>query len=855
MPLTPGEKLGPYEIVAPLGAGGFGEVYKARDTRLDRTVAVKVLPERIAQREELRARFEREARAVASLNHPNICSLFDIGPGYMAMELIDGETLAARISKGAIPLEQALKYAVQIADALDRAHRAGVTHRDVKPQNIMITRDGVKVLDFGLAKAAAASKPGPTEETLTVLTTEGTVMGTPQYMAPELFEGKEADARADIWAFGAVLYEMVTGRKAFEGKNYASLVGAILSANPAPVTPGWLGRLVKRCLEKDPEERYQSMRDLVLDLRNPPMEAAIATTNRWPWAIAAAAMTLIAVGLAAVHFTEKPVVAPETRVDIVTPPTSSPGSFAISPDGRKLAYAANSDGASRLWVRSLDSDAAQALPATEGAVRPFWSPDGKSLGFFAENKLNRIDLAGGQPQPLAEIPTTASNGAWTADGMIVFAYRATGPLERMPAGGGPSTVLTSLAEGEIRHYAPRLLPGSRQFLFASYGASTGAPGALWLGSLDGNRPRRIAEFDAATESPAEFLASDWLVRVKGSVLAAQRFNVSTGQLSGDPVTLARPVGIDSYTRFGSFSVSPTGTVAWRSSAGGSRQLLWFNRAGRNLGALGAADDSSLVYPEISPDGKRVAVARGLNGSRDIWIQESTRASRFTFDPADDAFPIWSPDGSRVVFMSRHPGIGDLYQKPADGSGSDQLLLQSEESKVPCSWSPDGRFILYMSTQNNFDLMILPLFGDRKPYPFLSTPFTETQGVFSPDGKWVAYQSNEAGRFEIYVRPFPGPGGQWQISTGGGTSPRWRSDGKELYYLTPDNKLMSAAATAQGGTFQPGTPEVLFQTHAARTTNKPQYDVSRDGRFLIDSELEDAVTEPIHLLLNWRPPAK
>jgi hypothetical protein len=876
MPLSPGEKLGPYEILAALGAGGFGEVYKARDTRLDRTVAIKVLPERIAQRDDLRARFEREARAVASLNHPNICSLFDIGPGYMVMELIDGETLASRIAKGPIPLDQSLKFAIQIADALDRAHRAGVTHRDVKPQNIMLTRDGIKVLDFGLAKSAA-SKPAPTEETLTVLTAEGTVMGTPQYMAPELFGGKEADARADIWAFGAVLYEMVTGRKAFEGKNYASLVGAILSADPVPVTPRWLDLLVRRCLQKDPDDRYHCMRDLVLDLRTPPVEPAASTKpHRWP-RIAAGAMTLIAACLAALHFAEKPELAPETRLDIVTPPTNSPASFALSPDGRKVAYVATTDGVSRLWVRPLDSISAQPLPGTENALNPFWSPDSRSLGFFADGKLKRIDLGGGQPQNLADVgATTTGQGAWSADGNILFTPIGLSALHRIPAAGGQAVAATRLASGEAGHSNPRFLatnkPGDRDFLFRSLGT---AP-ALWVGSLDGGvEPRRVTALGIG-ESAGEYLAPGWMVRVRGNALNGQRFDPASGRLSGDPVAIAQAVGVDPFSGAGAFSVAAPdsssrqghgASIAWRSGTGDRRRLFWFNRAGNNVGAPGAAmEDPGSSFPEISPDGKRVAFTRGTVGSRDLWIREGARTSRFTHDPADDFFTIWSPDGARVVFTSNRKGPLDLYVKAADGSGSEEPLLQSSDTKRPNSWSPDGRFILYWSSRNNGDLMVLPMpdpltkSGGSQPYPFLSTPFNENQGVFSPDGKWVAYASNESGRYEIYVRPFPGPGGEWQVSTGGGTMPRWRPVGAggkfELYYHSPDQKLMAVTVSVAGGTLLPGTPEVLFPTHMGpEGIFRQGYDVARDGRFLIVTQMDDGSTEPIHLLLNWHPPGK
>ena len=505
MPLTPGDKLGPYEILSPLGVGGMGEVYKARDTRLDRSVAVKVLPEHIAKREDLRARFEREARAVASLNHPNICTLHDIGNQdgviYMVMELMEGETLAARIEKGPIPLEQALAYAAQIADALDRAHRAGVTHRDVKPANIMLTRDGVKVLDFGLAKSTTA--PGPNDATLVAsLTTEGSIIGTPQYMAPEQFEGKEADARADIWAFGAVLYEMVTGQKAFQGKSYSTLVGAILAADPPmtvkPFTPSWLERLARRCLAKDPEDRWQSMRDVVLDLRTPPLEtnATTAKPNHWKWATAAAT----ALAIAAVVFPLRKNAEPPAQFKTdITPPAATSftntvniGGSAIAPDGKTLAFVVtNAKGETLLHLRPIDSLEARALPGTENAARPFWSPDSKSIGFGASGKLKRIDVAGGVPLILCDTPV-ARGGTWNQDEVILYADQTAG-LNRIPASGGAPVPVTKVdaAKGERYHYFPQFLPGGKEFLFLVRSNDAARAGAYRASIYWGSRSESV----------------------------------------------------------------------------------------------------------------------------------------------------------------------------------------------------------------------------------------------------------------------------------------------------------------------------------------------------------------------------
>jgi len=838
MPLAVGDRLGPYEILSPIGAGGMGDVYKARDTRLDRTVAIKT------SKVEFSERFELEARAVAALNDAHICQLYDVGTNYLVMELIEGVPL-----KGPLPIDKAVEYGGQILDALDAAHKKGITHRDLKPANILVTRQGIKLLDFGLAKQ---TEPLKETDVTRALTGQGQILGTLHYMAPEQLQGKDADARSDIFSFGCVLYEMLSGARAFSGSSPASVIAAILEREPEPLkTTPPLDRVIRTCLAKDPEQRFQNARDLKTALlwaveREPVTSASPQPRLGMTGWIAAGVFAAIAVAVSILYFRASSVTAAETRVDIVTPVTNFPGAFALSPDGRKIAYVA----ASRLWVRSLDSTSAQSLPGTEGGLNPFWSPDGRSLGFFSGQKLKRIDLPGGQPQNLADAPATNNQGTWSTDGVILFTTGVGTPLSRVPASGGQGAA-TKLGKGQTGHRAPRFLSGGRQFLFISSGTDS----AIWLGSLDHAGPRRITAIAPTTDSAGEYLAPGWLVRVRQGNLVAQRFDAGRGQLSGDPVTLAQAVGVDPTSLAGWFSVADSGTIVWRMGVGTLRQLFWFNRSGRNVGAFGPGDESTLFNPELSPDGKRVAITRRPLGSGDIWMQEGTRTSRFTFDPADDRYSIWSPEGARVVFASARKEAFDLYQKPANRSGSEEILLQSADDKRPNSWSPDGRFILYNSSQNDGDLMVLPLTGGRKPFPFLSTPFNEQQGTFSPDGKWVAYQSNESGRNEIYVRPFPGPGGQGQVSTGGGISPRWRADGKELYYVAPDLKLMAAAVVAQGTTFTPGPPEALFQTHIVGSVNKQQYDVSRDGRFLVNTDLESTSTEPIHLLLNWKPPGK
>ncbi len=838
---SPGAKLGPYEIVSPIGEGGMGRVWRARDTRLGRDVALKI------SKTEFTDRFEREARAIAAFNHPNICQIYDVGPDYLVMELIDGTTL-----KGPLAPEKAVEYACQILDALAAAHAKGIVHGDLKPPNILVTARGIKLLDFGLARETSA--PRNTDATVSV-TQEAQITGTLEYMAPEQLQGREADARSDIFSFGCVLYEMLSGVRVFSGSSAASVIAAILEREPKPlVTIGpALDRVLRACLAKDPERRFQTAIDLKRNLTWAMEAGPVATVPtqkaRLPWILAAAA-ALAAIAIAALHFAALKPAPPETRVDIVTPATSSPASFAVSPDGRRVAYVASPGGASRLFVRPLDSTSAQSLPGTEGALNPFWSPDSRSLGFFADQKLKRIDLAGGQPFTLAGVTNLTAQGTWNSEGTILFSPGGAGPLFRVSSSGGPAVAVTKLASSQGFHRTPRFLASGRQFLFYA----TGADPSLWLGSLDGTAPRRIAAIAPGTDSAAEYLSSGWLIWVRQSVLVAQRFDVARGTLSGDPVTLAHGVGVDPVSLAGAFSVSPNGVIAWRAGSVSRRQLIWFTRSGHNAGALGAPDDSNLLHPEISPDGQRVAVTRGPIGFGDIWIEEGGRSSRFTFDPSDDRYAIWSPDGARIAFSSRRTVALDIYAQPANASGRAEPLFQSENTKVPNSWSPDGRFLLYWSSRDNGNLMLLPLSGaDRKPVSFLSTSFTEMQGAFSPDGKWVAYQSSESGRYEIYVRPFPGPGGRWPVSTGGGISPRWRADGKELYYLAPDAKLMAVAVSARGAAFTARAPEPLFFTHIAPGVFKPQYAVARDGRFLINTELETASSEPIHLLLNWKPP--
>ena len=862
MPLSTGDKLGPYEIVSPIGEGGMGEVYKARDTRLERSVAIKVLPEHIAKREDLRARFEREARAVASLNHPNICVVHDIGSqdghGYMVMEYMEGETLAARIAKGALPLEQALKFAVQIADALDRAHRAGVTHRDVKPANIMLTRDGVKVLDFGLAKSSASQKPGPEDATIVAgLTTEGTILGTPQYMAPEQFEGKEADARADIWAFGAVLYEMVTGQKAFQGKNYSSLIASILAAEPPPMTvepftPVWLERLVRRCLAKDPEDRWQSMRDIVLELRTPPQDAvtvAAPRPSRWLWIASVAVMTLIAIlgwGLW-LRKTSEPVM--PAKFDVNPPPGSrfasiggTGGGSAISPDGRTLAFVAtNAKGVMLLHIRPLESLEAQALPGTDGAGRPFWSPDSKSIGFGAQGKLKRIDLSGGRPMTLCDLPF-ARGGTWSEDGQILFADRDRG-LKRIAATGGTPVAVTTENKqaGERNHYYPQYLPGGKQFLYlVRYQEEE--KNAIFVGSMDGKAAVKVVEsgyravYDASTKR---------LLYMQGvGVLMSRKLELDPPRLSGEAVTVAEGIRVTINNRYAEYSVSGNGTLYYGRGSGIQKvQFVWRDRAGKQLEVVGQPVEASFGY-SLSPDGSRVAYgASSSGGPLEVWVLELARgiSTRITFNGGRS--PEWSPDGKQLYYMN---GKG-IQRKAADGSGGEELLLQAGVADIPTGVSPDGKVLLY----GNVDIRKLSLSsvlsGEQKSEAYLETKYREGLAVFSPDGRWVAYYANESGRHEIYVEGYPERRGKWLVSSEGGTFPQWRGDGKELYWSKPDGTLMAASMVLQAGGVPVGRAEPLF-----RATGQGNYFRSaKDGKRFLVAEAEGSQQElPMVVQLNY-----
>ena len=890
MSLSPGTRLGPYEITAALGAGGMGEVFRARDTKLNRDVAIKVLPGAFADDPERLARFTREAQTLASLNHPNIAAIYGVedvpalgvsGSGSpsvsraLVMELVEGEDLSTHIVRGPIPIADALAIARQIAEALEAAHEQGIVHRDLKPANIKVRADGtVKVLDFGLAKAmdpAGTSSSNPNVSHSPTLTHQGTsagmIIGTAAYMSPEQAKGKPVDKRTDIWAFGVVLYEMLSGKRAFKGEDVSETLASVLKdtlsmdALPA-TTPPRLKRLIERCLDRELKTRLRDIGEARVKIArietgapdsaaSSPALSRAAAVPAWrgalPWALAATFALMAA--LAASRAMPVP---PEFRTEIVTPASADPTMFDLSPDGRQIVFVASGDGASRLWLRSLATTTAQPIPGTEGAHSPFWSPDGRSIGFFGNGELRRLDLDGGATRTLA--PTRyGRGGVWNRDGTIAFWSNPPNQLMRVSASGGTSTPVKTVS----RHSATHLLPDGKGIVFSSRSGAGGA--GIYLGSLDGSAPTLLTP---GTSSKVCFLPSGWLLWLRGNNLVAQRLDIAKRALTGEPLNLADGVG--------SVSVSATGLIAYRTEASLLRQLTWMDRSGKRLGTLGDAD-GSIITPRISPDDRRVSATRERQDNLDIWLLEGPRASRLTVDPAVDRYGVWSPDGARLAFSSGRTGLTDMYIKSADGTGAEERLVAAESYVTPSSWSKDGRFILYYTSdaQTGLNRMgILPMTGKREASLVLNQLFNERDGVFSPDGKWVAYQSEESGRPEVYVRAFLPPskpdalpefGNPVLVSTSGGVHATWRPDGKELYYISPRSEMMAAPISVVGSVLSPGAPVMLFHTSilGGSTQSTPlgrQYDVAPDGRFLINTTI-DAPATPITLLQNWNPDAK
>jgi len=853
MALAPKTRLGPYEIIAPLGAGGMGEVYRARDTRLDRDVAIKVSTERFSER------FGREAHAIAALNHANICYLYDVGPNYLVMEYLEGVPL-----KGPLPLEKALDYAKQILDALDAAHSKGIVHRDLKPANILLTKQGIKLLDFGLAKRC---RPLNEVEVTQSITQQGQIVGTLHYMSPEQLQGKETDARSDIFSFGLVLYQMLTGKLAFDGSSAASVIAAILereAPSVAQVAPPALDRVLQRCLAKDPEQRWQSARDLklALELAVEPQGLARARSARpLPWIIAAV-LAVVAVVASWLVWRQPQVEERPLQLKMDPPPRAefllgSGGGNAISPDGRAVVFVAASSGSPKLWVRLLDSTAARELPGTEGAQFPFWSPDSRSLGFFSNGKLERLDLAGGPAVALAAAPN-GRGGAWNAQGTIIFAPSAASGLQQIAATGGATTALTNLdVRGENTHRWPMFLPDGRRFLFLARGDKPQING-IYVSSLD--RPQektRLLETSiAAVYSLAHGKHPGYLYWVRQQTLLAQPFDTEHARLFGDAVPVAQSIALTPGFGHAAVSVSNNGTILY--GTGSDRyQVTWLNREGKVLSLVGAPDRYAAL--RLSPDGRRIAtVLADSSGNPDIWVMESARGnpSRLTFGGSFGT-PIWSPNGQSINYHRINFTV--LFTKSANGTGEEKALFQSQSTVIMNDCSGDGRYIVYsqVTSEGRNELWLLPTSGEPKPAPFLRTAFNESQGQVSPDSKWIAYTSDESGRNEVYVQSFPVTGERWLVSNSGGTLARWRHDGKELFYRALDGQLMLASVRNSTHGLEFSTPAALFRLSEPQGQVSYPYDVAPNGQRILALVPASVAgdTASLTVVVNWDSESK
>ena len=889
MTLASGTKLGRYEIRSKLGAGGMGEVYQARDTQLGRDVAVKVLPTTVSIDPDRLRRFEQEACAASALNHPNILIVHDIGAHdsttYVVSELLEGETLRKRIGGTPLGQRRAIDYALQIANGLAAAHEKGIIHRDLKPDNIFITNDGrVKILDFGLAKLTQVdgNQSQTDVPTRRVDTDPGVVMGTVGYMSPEQLKGRPVDQRSDIFSFGAILYEILSGRRAFHGESTAETMSAILKEDPPElsdtnksVSPA-LERLVNHCLEKNPEARFHSARDVAFALEAVFGSAAVATetttaqpsvpttsrVRQWlPWAVAAVGLLVGGITLAWTYFRRQQTDARSVesmRFIVPTPEKASiPGLPAVSPDGRYLVIRLNTDdGKELLWLRPLGSFHARPLVGTDSAAQPFWSPDSRSVGFFANGKLKRIDISGGVPQIICDAPSSPS-GAWNHDGTIIFSRGVGSGLYRVPADGGTPIQLTAVdaSRNEIEHIWPYFLPDGRHFLFLARNAQPDNS-AIYVGNLDSKETTRLLQ----AHSSMAYASPGYVLFVRESTLMAQGFDPDTLQLKGDAFPVAEETVRNPTQGRAMFSVSETGVLVFRSGAINSNQLIWFDRSGKQLSVL--TSPGFYNAPSLSPDETKVAVSRldrQTGTPSDIWLIDLERGTqmRLTTDPAGDSFPAWSPRGDRVAFVSTRNGATSIYQKPSNGISTEEPLVSSAQLKFNPHWSSNGQSIIYsqLNPKTNVDLSLLSLAGEKNPTSFVQTDFIEAQARFSPNGRWIAYISNETGKFEVYVESFPATGTKVAISIGGGSQPQWRADGRELYYYTPARKLMAVEVNADGPTFKVGEARPLFEIRVIAVEQSfpgnGYYTVTHDGkRFLVTSLAEATERQQINVIVNW-----
>lgn len=888
MALQPGTRLGPYEILSSLGAGGMGEVYRARDMRLDRTVAIKVLNAQLTATAEAKARFEREAKVISQLQHPHICVLHDVGSengtDFLVMEFLEGESLADRLRRGPLPTEQLLKIAIELADALDKAHRAGIIHRDLKPGNVMLTKSGAKLLDFGLAKPVAASAAAGSNPAASVfsaamtktspaslLSTAGAIIGTVQYMAPEQIAGQEADARSDVFAFGSMLYEVATGKRAFEGKTQAAIVGSILAIEPPSISslqtgcPPALERLIGTCLKKDPDERFQTIHDVKLRLveiaETPTVTAPAATAPKRPalllWAIAAIALVAL-MALSIVYLGRSAANARPVQLSF-TPPADllfndgQPDAAAISPDGEKIAFSANTaDGKWQLFVKHLDTGEVQPLPGSDDPLEPFWSPDSRSVAFGSQGKLKRIDLAGGAAQVLCD-SARMTGGAWNKNGVIVFGSDYGSVLYKVPASGGepkPATVKLD-GEADFGHTGPSFLPDDKHFLFRiNVNAS---PTGVWIGSLDSTERKQIIK----DNTTALYAPPGYLLFIRNQALVAQPFDTGSLSLKGEPVPLvAHDMSNNNQgTGNGRYSASENGTLLWQENWLRDYQLRWVDRSGKELGVVGEVEKVNTGEElHLSPDGKQLLVKR-LNR---IWVMDLARGTGIKLTSAFSQLPLWMPGGKSVVYQSALDSNRlrrGVVRRASNGSGEAELL--AEGVKFPHEVSPDGRFVLYLmrGEKTRLDIWAVSL-ADHKEYPLLNSAADERDPQFSQDGHWLAYSSDESGSYEIYVRQFTADSkvgdDKHRVSTNGGMQAHWRSDGRELFYIATDGQMMSVAVKTSGSGLEFGQPVALFKTRTLSRFNiSHEYDVTADGqRFLVGTLVGDTKAPLPSVLLNW-----
>ncbi|MHC5212562.1 MAG: protein kinase domain-containing protein [Planctomycetota bacterium] len=895
MLLTPGTQLGPYQIVGPLGAGGMGEVFRARDTRLDRDVAIKVLARHLSGDPGVLARFEREAKTISSLNHPRICTLYDVGSegdtDYLVMELIEGETLAERIKKGPLPAPEVLKIGEQIADALDRAHRAGVIHRDVKPGNVMLTRTGAKLMDFGLARASsvatgevASSTTGGSARSAEPLTAEGTILGTFVYMAPEQLEGEEADARSDLWALGCVLYEMATGRRAFDGKSKASLIGAIMHSEAvpigelAPLSPPGLDRLVKACLAKDPADRLQSAHDLRLQLAwlaeggsQAGVPAPVARRRRSRARLAWALVALLAVVAATAGWVAwRELSAPDRlyKFNIVPPKGIDPvfsGEAAtcltISPDGNWITFSARDEkGRNVLWLRRLDETEPRAIDGSDEPSSPFWSPDSAHVAFFSGGKLKKASVSGTPPLNLCDVQVSPRAGSWNEDGVIIFSPSSLSVIHRIPAAGGTPEPLTELAEDKVEttHRWATFLPDGNHFLYMAGSHTTGlqAEGnAIYASSLDDPKQRKLV-FKARSNA---VYSLGHLLYVRDNVLVAQEFDEQTLELTGDPFPVVDGVTYSPSHFRALFTVAEANgmLVYYPGSADVPLEMVRLDRNGREVAQIG--DPAFFRSFRVSPDGRRIAMAilDRATGYTDIWIHDVERnvRSRFTFGPLDEGFPLWSPDGSTLYFSMNEDLLPDIYRRRLTGTAAEELVVKGEGWMAPGGISADGRWLAYVSVQLSAvvgaDVLTLDLEAGGDPVPFLADEYSELGGAFSPDGTKLLYVSDATGRAETYVATFPVPARRWQISSDGGSALEWTSDGNEILFQSDEKEVMSVRVEDTGDDLVIGAPEVLFESSRYETVHP-----TRDGQaFYVTKRPMDTGTDTITFVSDWMAVAK